>query len=129
MATFNNVTLLGNVGNVSKVTEFEGANKVVTFSLATKSGYGEKAVTQWHDCKAWNKTADVVEKYVVKGMQVLVNGELTYRTWTDKEGKTRKTTEVVVHTLQMCGGREEGGKPQNQADMPEYSGRGGDLPF
>ena len=76
------------------------------FSIATNESYknaqGEKVTdTQWHNVVAWGKTASLVEKYLQKGKEIAIEGKLTTRSWEDKEGMKRYTTEVVCNELLM----------------------------
>jgi len=80
------------------------------FSIATNESYknqkGERVTdTQWHNVVAWGKTAEIVESYVTKGKEVAVEGKLTTRSWDDKDGNKRYTTEVVCNELLLLGGK------------------------
>ena len=106
----NKVQLIGNLGQNPEVKELNGGKKVAKFSLSTNETYrnkaGEKVTdTQWHNLVAWGKTADIIEKYLKKGSEVAVEGKLLNRSWTDKEGVKRYTTEVQVSELLMLGGK------------------------
>ncbi|WP_081979242.1 single-stranded DNA-binding protein [Lacinutrix jangbogonensis] len=68
-----------------------------------KNKFFSQAAT--HQIVAWGKTADVIEKYVVKGKEVAIDGKLTTRSWEDKDGLKRYTTEVVCNELLMLGGK------------------------
>lgn len=57
----------------------------------------------WHNIVAWGKTAQIVEKFVTKGKEVAIEGKLTTRSWEDKDGMKRYTTEVVCNELLMLG--------------------------
>ncbi|CAA9195052.1 Single-stranded DNA-binding protein [Flavobacterium collinsii] len=70
-------------------------------SIATNEKYtndkGEKVEqTEWHRVTAWGKTAEIIEKFVVKGKEVAVEGKLTHRSYDDKNGEKKFITEVVV---------------------------------
>ncbi|WP_233898019.1 single-stranded DNA-binding protein [Tenacibaculum piscium] len=100
----NNVQLLGNLGKDPEIITLESGKKVAKFSLATnqiyKNSTGEKIKdTQWHNIVAWNKTAEIIEKYVTKGRKVLVHGKLTYRSYETPAGEKRYMTEVVINEL------------------------------
>lgn len=100
----NRVQLIGNVGENPKITKLESGKKVANFSLATNEGYtnqeGEKVVhTEWHDLVAWGKTADIVEQFINKGKQIVVDGALRKRSYEDKEGQKRYVTEILVHEV------------------------------
>jgi single-strand DNA-binding protein len=100
----NRVQLIGNLGNDPAVTNLNGGKKVAKVAIATHEFYknqsGEKIrETQWHNLVAWNKTADIIEKYAKKGSEIAVEGKLVTRTYNDKEGKKRYITEVVVNEV------------------------------
>ena len=102
----NKVQLIGNLGNDPEIINLESGKTLAKFSIATNESYknakGEKVTdTQWHNIVAWGKTAQIVEKFVGKGKEVAIEGKLTTRTWEDKEGIKRYTTEVVCNELLM----------------------------
>jgi len=107
----NKVQLIGNLGNNPEVITLDSGKKLAKFSIATNESYknakGEKVTdTQWHNVIAWNKTAEIVEKYLVKGNEVAVEGKLTSRSYEDKEGVKKYITEIVVNELLMLGGKQ-----------------------
>ncbi|NII54360.1 single-stranded DNA-binding protein [Luteibacter sp. SG786] len=92
------------VGRIGKdaVTRYTGNGEPVTgFSLAVDSGYGDKKQTIWLDCSAWGKRYEGVSQYLIKGAQVLVQGELGTR---EHEGKTYLT--VRVADIKLVGGKQ-----------------------
>jgi single-strand DNA-binding protein len=104
----NNVRLIGNLGQNPEMKELESGKKVVRFSIATNEQYtngnGEKVTeTNWHNCVAWGKTAEIAEKYLKQGSEVAIDGRLTSRSYTTKEGEKKYITEVVVNELLMLG--------------------------
>ncbi|ARV09573.1 single-stranded DNA-binding protein [Winogradskyella sp. PC-19] len=104
----NKVQLIGNLGNDPEIVNLESGKTLAKFSVATNESYknaqGEKVTdTQWHNIVAWGKTAQIVEKYVGKGKEVAIEGKLTTRSWEDKDGIKRYTTEVVCSELLMLG--------------------------
>ncbi|QRM88899.1 single-stranded DNA-binding protein [Lacinutrix sp. WUR7] len=104
----NKVQLIGNLGNDPEIINLETGKMLAKFSIATNESYknakGEKITdTQWHNIVAWGKTAEIVEKYVTKGKEIAIEGKLTTRSWEDKEGVKRYTTEVVCNELLMLG--------------------------
>ncbi len=97
----NSVRLIGNIGNEPEIKKLDGEKKLAKFSLATNETYkndkGEKITeTQWHNLIAWGATAGVIEKYTKKGQEIAVEGKLTSKSYTDKEGIKRYVTEIVV---------------------------------
>ncbi|RKF04935.1 single-strand binding protein [Tenacibaculum lutimaris] len=106
----NRVQLIGNLGNTPEVITLESGKKLAKFAIATNETYknsqGEKVTdTQWHNVVAWNKTAEIIEKYLEKGKEVMIEGKLTSRSFEDKEGNKRYVTEVVCNELLMLGNK------------------------
>ena len=90
----NKVQLIGNLGNDPEIITLESGKKLVKFSIATNESYknamGEKVTdTQWHNVIAWNKTAEIIEKYVTKGNEIAIEGKLTSRSYENKEGEKK----------------------------------------
>ena len=106
----NKVQLIGNLGNAPEIITLDSGKKLAKFSIATNENYknaqGEKVTeTQWHNLIAWNKTAEIVEKYLEKGKEIAIDGKLTSRSYDDKGGNKRYITEVVVNELLMLGNK------------------------
>ncbi|WP_295335415.1 single-stranded DNA-binding protein [Flavobacterium sp.] len=104
----NKVQLIGHVGQDPEVKDLEGGKKVANLTLATNDYYtndkGEKVEnTEWHKVSAWGKTAEIIEKYVVKGKEIAVEGKLTHRSYEDKDGTKRYVTEVVANDILLLG--------------------------
>ncbi|SHE57982.1 single-strand binding protein [Psychroflexus salarius] len=102
----NSVQLMGHLGQDPEVVNLDSGKKLVKFSLATNDYYtkkdGEKVTsTDWHNIVAWGKTADIIEKYVTKGREVIVRGKLSSRSYETKEGDKRYITEVVCDEVVM----------------------------
>ena len=100
----NKVQLIGHLGNDPEIKNFEAGKKLANFTVATNDSYkndkGEKVEeTQWHRLVAWGKTAEIIEKYAVKGKEVAIEGKLTHRSYDDKHGEKRYVTEVVVNEI------------------------------
>lgn len=104
----NKVQLIGHVGQDPEVKDLEGGRKVANLTLATNDYYindkGEKVEnTEWHRVAAWGKIAEIIEKYVVKGKEIVVEGKLTHRSYEDKDGTKRYVTEVVANDILLLG--------------------------
>ncbi len=103
-AVKNKVQLIGNLGQDPEVKSIGEDKKVAHLSLATNENYknakGEKVTeTQWHNVVAWGKLADIAEKYLVKGTEVVIEGKLVNRNYTDKQGVKRYATEIQANEL------------------------------
>lgn len=100
----NKVQLIGNLGQDPDIKSFGEDKKVAHLSVATNENYrnakGEKVTeTQWHNVVAWGKLAEIAEKYLVKGTEVVIEGKLINRNYTDKEGVKKYITEVQANEL------------------------------
>lgn len=117
--TVNKVILIGNLGKDPEVRHLENGATVANFPIATSESYVDKSTgqrvenTDWHDIVAWRGLAEVVEKYVKKGAKVYVEGKLRKRSWQDKEGVTRYTTEVIADELTILS------RPEPRTDAPQ----------
>jgi len=110
MAGVNKVILVGNLGKDPEIRHLENGRAVVNFPIATSETYktrdGEKVTkTEWHNVVLWTPLAEIAEKYLSKGSQLYVEGKLTTRSWDDKDGNKRYTTEVVGREMTLLGGR------------------------
>ena len=104
----NKVQLIGNLGNDPEIKTMENGRKMARFSVATNESYknsnGEKVTdTQWHNLVAWGSTAELVEKLLSKGTEVVIDGKLVSGNYLDKEGNKRYYTEVHVNEFLLVG--------------------------
>jgi single-strand DNA-binding protein len=104
----NKVQLIGHVGQEPEIKTFDGGKKLANITLATNENYtnnkGEKVEqTQWHRITAWGKVADIIEKYVIKGKEIAIEGKLTYKSYEDKNGEKRFFTEIIASELLLIG--------------------------
>lgn len=101
MKGLNRVEFVGHLGQAPVITKFENGGKKAEFSLATSDGYKDndgnwQDSTDWHNCFATGKLAEVIENYFQKGTKVYLEGKLKHRTYDDKDGIKRYVTEVRV---------------------------------
>ncbi len=107
----NKVILHGNCGKDPEARKVNN-NTVTKFSLATNKTYtnseGEKVTeTQWHNIVLWGKLAETASKYVRKGSSLIIEGEISYRSYENKEGQTVYTTEIIGHNIHFTGSKPE----------------------
>jgi len=100
----NKVQLIGNLGNAPEIKSMEDGKKMARFSVATNERYknanGEKITeTTWHNLVAWGKVAEIAEKYLLKGSEVVIEGKLINRSYVDKDGIKKYISEVEVNEL------------------------------
>lgn len=138
----NEVNLLGRATRDTELKSTPQGQSVATNSVATGKNFtrqnGEKVEkTEFHNLVFWGKVAEIAEKYLTKGKRVFIKGELTTRSWEDKDtGKKMYRTEITVREMILLdGGRDKpkdefsesdkkhGLAPENQEITVE------DLPF
>ncbi|MFC3198421.1 single-stranded DNA-binding protein [Parapedobacter deserti] len=125
MSGVNKVILVGHLGKDPEVRHLDGNVTVASFPLATSEIYhkdGRKVEqTEWHNIVMWRGLAEVAAKYLFKGKLVYVEGKLRTRTYEDREGIRRYTTEVVAETFTLLGRKSDFDPPSatgNAAEQP-----------
>lgn len=124
--SLNKVLLIGNLGRDPEVKVTAQGTPIARFSLATtetwKNAQGEKqSKTEWHNVVIWGKQAETAEKYLRKGKQVLIEGKIQYREYTDQAGVKKTACEIRCESFLMlgradeAGGREGGWTPTRSA--------------
>ncbi len=129
----NKAIILGYVGRDPESRTLPSGNTVVNFSIATseqwtdKSSGERKESTEWHNCTAFGKTAEIIAEYVTKGSQLYVEGQIRTEKWQDKQGNDRYSTKIYVRDITLLGGKGGGGgggRPANEKES-EYDQRFG----
>lgn len=105
----NKVILLGRLGQDPELKYTPGGSAVCNFSLATTEAWTDKQgqkqeKTEWHRVVVWGKLAELCNQYLAKGRQAFLEGRLQTRSWDDKDGNKRYTTEILASTVQFIGG-------------------------
>lgn len=111
MASVNKVILVGHLGKDPEVRYLEGNVSVASFPLATSDFYNKDGrkieQTEWHNIVLWRSLADLAVKYLKKGKLVYIEGKLRTRTYEDREGIRRYTTEIVADSFNLLGRRSD----------------------
>ena len=111
MSGINKVILVGHLGKDPEVRFLEGGVSVASFPLATTETFnkdGRKVEqTEWHNIVLWRSLADVAAKYLQKGKLVYIEGKLRTRSFEDKEGIKKYTTEIVAENFTMLGRKSD----------------------
>jgi single-strand DNA-binding protein len=102
----NKVQLIGRLGQEPEITTFPDGNKIAKFSMATDDSYKDKNGQKierayWHNIVVRGGLVKVVESYVQKGQEIAIEGKLTNRSWEDKDGNKKYTTEIFCNELLM----------------------------
>ena len=113
MKSLNRVQLIGRLGKNPEVRYTANGSAVANFSLATNESWtgkdGQKNErTEWHNIVAWGKLGEICGEYLTKGKQIYIEGRLTTRSWEDKDGNKRYTTEIRAENMIMLGGSGSG---------------------
>lgn len=118
MASVNQASILGFVGDAPKVNTTASGWKVATMSVATtERGYKKRDGTEvpdrtdWHNIVLWGRLADIAESFIRKGSLVYVQGKLHTRAYDDKQGIKRYVTEIECETLQLLDRKDNAGQP------------------
>lgn len=122
--SLNKVMLIGNLGRDPELKMTPSGQQVARFSVATtetwRNASGEKqSKTEWHNVVVWGKQAEIAEKFLRKGKQVLVEGRIQYREYTDQAGVKKNATEIRCDNFVMLGKMDESDRQM------AYGGTGG----
>ena len=136
MSGINKVILVGHLGKDPEVRYLEGGVSVTSFPLATSETFnkdGRKVEqTEWHNIVMWRGLADVAAKFLQKGKLVYIEGKLRTRSFEDKEGIKKYTTEVVAENFTLLGRKadfENGNIPTKHSNKPDENNDGNtDVP-
>lgn len=117
MASVNKVILVGNCGRDPEIRYLPSGQAVANVSVATSSRRKDKNSgemiedTQWHRVTFYDRLAEIAGEYVKKGRPIYVEGRLKYGKYTDKDGIEKNTVDIIATEMQLLGGREGMGGP------------------
>lgn len=102
----NKVLILGRVTADLQLRTTPGGQSVVTFGVATNRVWTDKSnkrqeETEFHNVVVWGRQAEIANQFLRRGSLVLVEGRLQTRSWQDKQGGQRKTTEIIADRIQL----------------------------
>ena len=131
MASVNKVILVGNCGRDPEIRYLPSGGAVANISIATTSRRKDRTSgemveeTQWHRVTFFERLAEIVGEYVKKGSPIYIEGRLTYRKYTDKDGVEKSATDIIASEMQLLGSRQGMGGPSGE---DEGGGGGGGAP-
>ena len=136
MASVNKAIVLGTLGRDPETRFMPNGEAVANFSMATTENWKDKTgvkqeKTEWHSIVAYRKLAEIMGEYLKKGSSVYIEGRLQTRKW-EKDGITRYSTEIIVDTMQILGGKSEDNsqsetKPPAKQNNAPTGGRDSDF--
>ena len=124
----NKVILIGNLGADPELRYTPNGQAVCDVRLATNESWTDKSGqkqerTEWHRVVFWGKPAEIVKQYMGKGQRMYIEGRLQTRSWDDKEGNKRYSTEIVANDFMFLSSREGAGAARDGGGGG-YEGRG-----
>ena len=123
----NKVFIIGRITKDIELRYTQSQKAVASFTLAVNR---DKENADFIPCVAWDKTADLLNKYTGKGSQIAVTGRIQTGSYTNKDGKKVSTFDVVADQVEFLGKREEKEQPKEEPKAPEWMDVGeGELPW
>lgn len=133
MPSYNKATIIGHLGRDPELRYATSGTPICNFTVATNETWGKgenkQERTEWHRCVAFGKLADICGEYLQVGSLTLVEGRIQTRSWEDKEGNTRHTTEIVANKMVMLGGKENQHKSGTKREDRNQIDADDDIPF
>jgi single-strand DNA-binding protein len=101
------IVLTGHLGKDPELRTNQEGKSFANFTMAVKTGYGERAISTWYNCVAFGKTAEAVSKYLKKGDATTITGEPSLRQYTTKDGNKGQSLEVAVDKLVLINQKDD----------------------
>ncbi len=148
--SLNKVILIGRLGRNPELRYLPQTEKAIArFTLATNERYYKPSTNEsdiraeWHRIVAWGKLAEFCEKFLTQGKQIYLEGKLRTRSWQDRDGNKRYTTEIEAQNVILLGRKDDVERdeevfsepsspefPAEESSMPDIEGEGDDeVPF
>jgi len=106
--SYNRITLVGNLTRDPEIRYVESGKAVTKFALAVNRRSKAGDETMFIDIVAWDRLGEICNQYLKKGMSTLVEGRLSIRDYTNKDGEKRRAVEVVASDMQMLDSKNRG---------------------
>lgn len=124
---YNHTGLQGRLTATPELRYTPSGTAITSFTLASDTGRKTKdgnRITNFIDCVAWRQQAEFACKYLTKGRLVIVDGELTSRTYEDKDGNRRKATEITVRNINFSDSKKDGQSAGSQPQGDDFADPG-----
>lgn len=135
--SLNRVILIGRLGKKPEIRYLPQTERAVSkFTLATNERYFNPSTNEsdiraeWHRIVVWGKLAEFCEKYLTQGKQICLEGKLRTRSWQDKEGNKRYTTEIEAQSIVLLGRRDDTTREESYSEpaTPDYPAEKSSVP-
>lgn len=130
----NKVILLGRLGQDPEIKHTNTGKAVCNFSVATSDKWTDKTTgerhekTEWHKIVVWDKLAEICGQYLKKGREAFIEGKLRTRSWDDKDGTKKYTTEILVSEVRFVGsGKQDAMKTPTEQTQQGFTND--EIPF
>lgn len=123
----NCVAIMGRLTNDPELKSTNDGVHVLSFTVAVDRNFvrqGEERQADFIDCVAWRQQAEFISRYFHKGSMIAIQGAIQTRNWEDKNGSKRKSTEILVNSVNFCGSKSEtntGAVQNNEPFQPATS--------
>ncbi|HAR39460.1 MAG TPA: single-stranded DNA-binding protein [Porphyromonadaceae bacterium] len=123
------ISAVGNIGRDGELRQTSSGTAVLSFSVASKHGFGDKAITTWFECEVWGNFAEAISERVVKGSKVAFSGNFWIEQW-EKDGKrgSKARVKILEIDIQNLSPRDSGQQEQG-GGYGGGSDTGSDIPF
>lgn len=130
----NKLILQGRLVADPELRQTTSGTNVCNFRVAWAEKYKETENKLFLSCTAWRGTGEMIARHFSKGKEIILEGKLSTRSYTDKNGQDRQTTELTVERAHFAGSKADGGSASyhpdvSGADFTDMDGDDGDLPF
>lgn len=121
--SLNNISIMGRLTRDPEIRRTQSGAAVASFAIACDRDFsnGGERETDFFDCVAWKGTAEFIGKYFTKGSMIVINGRLQSRSWIDKDGRNRRTVEILANSVYFCESKkaaETNARPDNTPAYP-----------
>lgn len=127
--SLNRITLQGRLTKDIEIRTTQKGNSVASFTVAWSETYKDKERRLFLPCVAWKNNAEFLSNYFSKGSELVVEGSLETRKWTDNNGNNRETIELLVDRVHFCGPKKDSEAAPPQDNGYEVVSDDDDLPF
>jgi single-strand DNA-binding protein len=120
----------GRLGGDAEIRTTPSGKQVLAFSVGVTTGFGQNKSTLWVSCSMWGDRGTKLQQYLTKGLPVAVAGEVSLRTYKDKQGEARGSMELNVQSVTMLGTAQERGGERTPAERSNaHEDPNDEIPF